>query len=479
MNTLKAASDDFYFIEGIANNERVFSVRGDGTVYGKAFVSTTTAGQTISSGGLYVKQGGVSIMADSLNIFSDVTDTSATTIASTLTSSLPSTFSVLKISYGSRSTHYLLQLLNQQTNRFSIRSDGLVDIGSGGLAVSSGISINSGGIYVVNGITVPSGGVVSGGLVVKNTGLTVQTGGVKIASGGLVVTASGMTINSGGLSVSGGETISAGGLAVTAGVTVNSGGIVVSQNGMSVSGGVTVSSMGLVVNGGMTIADTGFYVASAATFASTLSVGDAMTVQGAFTASSLSVAGTTELGSTLSVASQVTIAGTLSVASSLSASGDVTIGGMLNVANTASVASLTVTGDVNVMGTVYTPSGTVQTSDRRLKSQIQPLSDSLSKVKSLRGVYYRWAVPVQDGCWFDDRRHVGLMAQDVQQVLPEAVKPLPGKDDYLGIDYPLLVPLLLEAIKELESKVQVLDKTIDSLADRCSPIRTNINAASQ
>jgi hypothetical protein len=133
---------------------------------------------------------------------------------------------------------------------------------------------------------------------------------------------------------------------------------------------------------------------------------------------------------------------------------------------------LTVTGDVNVMGTVYTSSGTVQTSDRRLKSQIQPLSDSLSKVKSLRGVYYRWAVPVQDGRWFDSRRHVGIMAQDVQQVLPEAVKPLPGKDDYLGIDYQLLVPLLLEAIKELESKVQVLDKTIDSLTDRCSPIRT-------
>jgi len=57
---------------------------------------------------------------------------------------------------------------------------------------------------------------------------------------------------------------------------------------------------------------------------------------------------------------------------------------------------------------------------------------------------------------FDERRHVGLFAQDVQAVLPEAVSPILN-GDYLGVNYSDLVPVIVEALKELETKISNLE----------------------
>ena len=91
----------------------------------------------------------------------------------------------------------------------------------------------------------------------------------------------------------------------------------------------------------------------------------------------------------------------------------------------------------------YTTTGWMHSSDARLKSNIAPIEDALGKVLELKGVYFNWKND-------DEKRQVGFIAQDVEPVLPEVV----GKDDEgtYSMSYGGVVPVLVEAIKELKSQ---------------------------
>lgn len=92
------------------------------------------------------------------------------------------------------------------------------------------------------------------------------------------------------------------------------------------------------------------------------------------------------------------------------------------------------------------------TSDSRLKDNIQPIDKALEKVMSLEGVTFNWNHQAQGKD--QDTKQIGLLAQQVEQVVPEAVRERP--DGRLGIAYEKLVPVLIEAIKELQTEVQRL-----------------------
>jgi len=103
-------------------------------------------------------------------------------------------------------------------------------------------------------------------------------------------------------------------------------------------------------------------------------------------------------------------------------------------------------------------------SDIRLKENIHVIPDALSKVNALRGVTYDWTAEALDMRknpdlkWTQRKEDVGVIAQEVEKVLPELV--LDRADGYKGIKYERLTALLIEAVKELSARVEELENGI-------------------
>lgn len=96
-------------------------------------------------------------------------------------------------------------------------------------------------------------------------------------------------------------------------------------------------------------------------------------------------------------------------------------------------------------------------SDGRLKTIEGNIPDALAKVKALGGYYFTENQTAKDLGYDNNDQQVGVIAQEVQAVLPQVVKQAPIDDKYLTVQYEKLVPLLIEAIKELEARVAELE----------------------
>jgi len=111
-------------------------------------------------------------------------------------------------------------------------------------------------------------------------------------------------------------------------------------------------------------------------------------------------------------------------------------------------------GDLHVDGDVIAYSTTI--SDQRLKDNVQTIDNALDKVSSLRGVSYTWNNGNRKG-----QKDLGLIAQEVEQVLPELVRekemPMIDGGTYKTVDYEKIVGVLIEAVKELTDKVNKLE----------------------
>ena len=101
-------------------------------------------------------------------------------------------------------------------------------------------------------------------------------------------------------------------------------------------------------------------------------------------------------------------------------------------------------------------------SDDRLKTNRVALTGALDKVCSLNGFTYNFNETAGELGFSTDVTHVGVSAQEVQEVLPEAVKPAPIDDKYITVQYEKIVPLLIEAIKELSDKVSALEDKLNN-----------------
>ena len=96
---------------------------------------------------------------------------------------------------------------------------------------------------------------------------------------------------------------------------------------------------------------------------------------------------------------------------------------------------------------------TTVASDSRLKSDIHTINNALGIVGKLRGVSYKW---LRDG-----RSDIGVIAQEVEEVIPEIVKTkttlgLDGQEEMKTVDYGKIVGVLINAINELKEEVEEL-----------------------
>ena len=133
---------------------------------------------------------------------------------------------------------------------------------------------------------------------------------------------------------------------------------------------------------------------------------------------------------------------------------------------------------LQVNGTMYATGNVIAYySDMRLKTKTGEIIGALDKVNKLSGFYYTINDLGKSLGFKDEQVQIGVSAQEVQSVVPEAVSAAPfdisrdeetmGKsvsgEDYLTVQYERLVPLLIEAIKELNAKVDGLQAEIKTL----------------
>ena len=100
-------------------------------------------------------------------------------------------------------------------------------------------------------------------------------------------------------------------------------------------------------------------------------------------------------------------------------------------------------------------------SDVSFKKEIRPLTSSLEKVSSLQGVSYEWKTEEYPEKGFTKERQIGLIAQEVEPLLPELVHT--DKEGKKSLSYDKLTAVLVEAIKEQQKEIEELRSMIKEL----------------
>ena len=121
----------------------------------------------------------------------------------------------------------------------------------------------------------------------------------------------------------------------------------------------------------------------------------------------------------------------------------------------------------------FTGNVTAYASDRRLKTNIQSIDNALDKVSRIRGVEFDWVDDITSEYDFHPQQmhETGVIAQEIQEVIPDAVVESPMNGNYtakcgtdhkfLTVDKEKIVPLLIEAVKELKAEVDALKSQIE------------------
>jgi hypothetical protein len=471
----------------VLNNGGV-TVAGSGLVinpYVNAILKTdlgmhVTQGMTISSKGVSIfNNGGISISAGGL-----VVSRGGATIAQgglAVTNGLTVTVFGINIPAGGASIYDGLSV----TGGMTLFGDAGMFLDSCQLKVAG-----YGGLTVYNPSPGPAASGIKGGLAVTNSGMTVAGGGLAVAAGGIAVKDTGLAV----LGIGGTASITA------AGIVYVTGGATVSGSGLYVSGGVTHMN-GLSVSGGLSVADVGVLIPDASVF-DIKKNGLVVTEDGVLVYSGLAVStgisvmslGLNVVTGGLTINAQISRglvvdSGGLTVSQigmTVQQHGVIVYDGGVQCVNAGGVA-------LSVTGRTWLESPAIVFSDKRLKTNIEAVINPLSKVRRLRGVYFDWIntnsrdrhadaaaesttandnldtisnssaetmgttekaelqtfMHRETGIVMDDRRHLGMLAQDVAQVFPEAVASMQG-GRYLGVNYLELIPLLVEAVRELD-----------------------------
>jgi hypothetical protein len=149
--------------------------------------------------------------------------------------------------------------------------------------------------------------------------------------------------------------------------------------------------------------------------------------------------------------------------------GNVGVGIQAPIVPFHTVGNARVDGGLFVNGDIYATGVVIPGySDARLKQVIGPIAAPLDIIASLTGVRY---VPNQLaydlGLANDNREQIGIIAQDAQALLSQIVSKIPlHNGDYLTVQYDRITAVLIEAIKELQAKIENLESIISDFSDK-------------
>ena len=171
----------------------------------------------------------------------------------------------------------------------------------------------------------------------------------------------------------------------------------------------------------------------------------------------------TNISVTAVTSATTTQTGALIVTGGLGVGNNVVAGGALFVG--------TPTGTVGVVGEIRATNEITAyySSDQALKENVVVISNPIEMLNQIKGVYFDWKDSYinyrggEDG-YFVRKHDVGVIAQDVEKVLPQVVAH--KGDGYLGVKYEKIIPLLIEAIKDQQRQISQLSEQVNKLVNK-------------
>jgi len=113
-------------------------------------------------------------------------------------------------------------------------------------------------------------------------------------------------------------------------------------------------------------------------------------------------------------------------------------------------------GDLEVINGSVWANGTMLTSDRRLKKNIEVIEEPMKIIESLHGYTFNYKDSNEVSLYLSQDRKAGVMAQEFAESFPYPLKK--GANGYYGVDYAQIIPLLLEGIKSQQKEIELLKK---------------------
>ena len=294
-----------------------------------------------------------------------------------------------------------------------------ITVTSGGLIVNSGISTFNELVYVNNGLNVVGGisadNIITNAFISPTATIDTFTSGISTFTGDIVVGSTGRSSNTFIRALSGDNNISK---FEAYGQTNGAGALFVGSNSLT-GGGVYYTGDGTPAYAtGATNNTTAYYRTSGG-------INDV-------------VFSYPNSNNTVTFRGSVIINSNLSVGSATTFSGSSTFSGLTTINNQLTVNNVSCSG-------IITAANFNSSSDINLKKDISSLENALDKVCKLSGVEFSWKST--------DEKSIGVIAQDVEKILPELVN---SDDQYKSVNYNGLIGVLIEAVKELRNEIDEL-----------------------
>lgn len=133
--------------------------------------------------------------------------------------------------------------------------------------------------------------------------------------------------------------------------------------------------------------------------------------------------------------------------------------GFIGMGNSSPTVRLQVSGDIIA-------NSIAGSSDVRFKTNVFTIENPLQKVMQLRGVTFDWKIKEFPERLFPEKRSLGFIAQEVEQVIPEVVQTENNAEGYKSVQYDKVVALLVEAIKEQQKQIIELQQQVQALSKK-------------